>query len=149
MKAIGIDFGDKNIGISKSDSFGWIASRLTTIKFIDLNNLSKKIVEIIKEYNIEKAIIGFPKNMNGTIGPRGEKTLEFVEVLKSYISKSIDYEVEIIFWDERLTTVSAYKHMNEIGIKRNKKKSMVDEVAAVYILQGYLDKIYNENKQKI
>lgn len=134
MRIIGIDYGDARIGIAVSDPFGWTAQALETISW--KGNPGKpvdRIIQLTKEYNVEKVVIGFPKNMNGTIGPRGEKTQEFIDLLL----RSCD--LEVVKWDERLSTVAANRSMHEMGIKTSKKKDVVDQIAAVYILQGYLD----------
>lgn len=136
MRIMGIDYGDSRIGLAISDPFGWTAQGMETIHW--KNELSKpieRIKQLVGEYGVEKIVVGFPRNMNGTVGPRGEKTLEFIRVLGS------ETGVEIIQWDERLTTVAAQRTMQEIGIKTSKKKGVVDRIAAVYILQGYLDSI--------
>lgn len=136
MRIMGIDYGDSRIGLAISDPFGWTAQGMETIHW--KNELSKpieRIKQLVGEYGVEKIVVGFPRNMNGTVGPRGEKTLEFIRVL------GYETGVEIIQWDERLTTVAAQRTMQEIGIKTSKKKGVVDRIAAVYILQGYLDSI--------
>ena len=136
MRIIGIDYGDARIGIAMSDPFGWTAQAVETISWKDkLQKPIERILQLIKEYNVEKIVIGFPKNMNGTLGPRAEKTEEFIELLMRKIN------LEIIKWDERLSSVAANRTMHEIGIKTSKKKGIVDQIAAVYILQGYLDSI--------
>lgn len=136
MRILGIDYGDSRVGISISDPFGWTAKGLETISWKgNIDKVIDRIISIVDEYKVEKIVVGFPKNMNGTIGPRGEKTQEFIDML----SKRVD--PLIIKWDERLTTVAAHKLMNDTGVKARKKKAIVDQVAAVYILQGYLDSI--------
>ncbi len=135
MRVLGIDYGDSRIGIAKSDPFGWTAQAVETIKWSgSLGKPLERIQQLIKEYTIERVVIGFPRNMNGTVGPRGEKTQEFIDLLVKKIP-----DVEIIKWDERLTTVAASRTMHELGVKTSKKKGIVDQIAAVYILQGYLD----------
>ncbi len=137
MRIIGIDFGDSRIGIAVSDPFGWTAQGVETINWkTDVGQPIERIIELIGLYGAKKIIVGFPKNMNGTIGPRGEKTNEFIELLESRLEN-----VQIIKWDERLSTVSANRTMHELGVKKAKKKQVVDQIAAVYILQGYLDSI--------
>jgi len=131
---MGIDYGDSRIGVAISDPFGWTAQGMETINWKgNLNKPVERICGLIKEYNVEKVVVGFPVNMNGTVGPRGQKTMEFMDLLAERAGK------EIIKWDERLTTVAASRAMHEMGIKTSKKKSVVDQIAAVYILQGYLD----------
>jgi len=135
MRIIGIDYGDSRIGVAVSDPLGWTAQGIETINW--RNNIEEpieRILEIINFYKAKKVIVGFPKNMNGTIGPRGEKTNEFIEFLNSRIEG-----IQIIKWDERLSTVAANKTMNVLGVKKSKKRQVVDQIAAVYILQGYLD----------
>ena len=135
MNILGIDYGDSRIGIAKSDPFGWTAQAIETINVKgDLKIPLDRIQKLVQQYNIERIVIGFPKNMNGTIGPRGEKTQHFIDLLTNLLEN-----VEIIKWDERLSTVAASRTMHELGVKTSKKKGIVDQIAAVYILQGYLD----------
>lgn len=134
MRIMGIDYGDSRIGIAVSDPFGWTAQGIETIS--RRGNLSKaveRIIQLVKEYAVEKIVVGFPRNMNGTIGLRGEQTQKFIDFLADKVN------VEIVKWDERLTTVAANRTMHELGVKTSKKKNVVDQIAAVYILQGYLD----------
>lgn len=139
MRILGIDFGDTRIGIALSDPFGWTAQALETIYWkIDMEKPAVKIADIISKNNVDKIIIGFPRNMNGTVGPRGEKTEEFINILSSKTT------LPIIKWDERLSTVSANRTMHELGVKTSKKKGIVDQIAAVYILQGFLDSLQNK-----
>lgn len=134
MRILGIDYGDSRIGIAVSDPFGWTAQGVETVNHKgNLHRAVDRICELAKQYGAEKIVVGFPKNMNGTVGPRGEKTQEFID----FIAKKLD--IEIIKWDERLTTVAANRTMHELGTKTSKKKGIVDQIAAVYILQGYLD----------
>jgi len=141
MRIMGIDYGDKRVGIAISDPFGWTAQGIETIEWNGhvAEKLINRIKELIMEYKIEKIVMGFPKNMNGTIGERGQKTLEFIDILREHI-----LGIEIICWDERLTTVSAKKVMIEMGTKKSKKKGLVDKIASTYILQSYLDSISNK-----
>ena len=152
MRIMGIDYGDNRIGIAVSDQFGWTAQGLDTVTFE--NSLRKpldKIVQFIFEYDVEKIIIGLHLNMNGTEGFRSKKTREFGEKLENRlkIENSIREKkgdispknIEIKFWDERLTTVSASNTMNEMGTKKSKKKKLIDKIAAVLILQNYLDSL--------
>jgi len=136
MRILGIDYGDSRIGIAVSDPFGWTAQAVETINWKgSLDKPVERIVSLIKEYSVDKVVVGFPKNMNGTIGSRGEQTQQFIDFLASKV------QVEIIKWDERLTTVAANRTMHELGVKTSKKKKVVDQIAAVYILQGYLDSL--------
>ena len=139
MRIMGIDYGDSRIGIAVSDPIGWTAQGLETIKWkTDIEVPLKRISQLIKEYDIQKIIVGFPKNMDGTVGFRGEKTIEFIDLLKKRTNN-----IEVIMWDERLSTVAANRTMHEMGVKKSKKKMVVDQIAAVYILQGYLNSIGN------
>jgi len=132
---MGIDYGDSRIGIAISDALMYTAQGIETIKWNQsIREPLKRISQLVEEYKVKKIVVGFPKNMNGTVGPRGEKSIEFAELLK----KTID-DIEVILWDERLTTVAANRTMREMGVKKNNKKKLVDQIAAVYILQGYLD----------
>lgn len=136
MRIMGIDFGDVRIGLAMSDPMGWTAQGIETITWKgSMKHPAERIGKLAKDYGVEKIVIGFPKNMNGTIGPRGEKTIEFIGVLSGFT------EVEIVKWDERLSSVAANRTMHEVGMKTSKKKQVVDQIAAVFILQGYLDSI--------
>lgn len=134
MRIMGIDYGDSRIGIAISDPFGWTAQGIETIHLKgNWDNALIKINELVKKYGVEEIIVGFPKNMNGTIGPRGEKTNEFIEALNEIV------KLKIGKWDERLTSVAANRAMHEMGVKTSKKKGIVDQIAAVFILQSFLD----------
>lgn len=133
-RSMGLDVGDKTIGVAISDLFGWTAQGLETIQRIGIKKDLQRLEAIIKEHDINKIVVGLPKNMNGTIGPQGEKVLEFNERLKGRFK-----DVEIVLWDERLTTVAAERSLIEADVSRKKRKEVIDKMAAVYILQGYLD----------
>ncbi|MGL4451521.1 MAG: Holliday junction resolvase RuvX [Sarcina sp.] len=135
MRILGLDIGSRTIGVAVSDPLGWTAQGVTTIK---RKNFTADVAEVKKyfdEYGADTIVAGLPKNMNGTIGPSGEMVYEFCEKLKE------SFESEIKFWDERLTTVAAHKAMLEADLSRAKRKKIVDKIAAIYILQGYLDRI--------
>jgi putative Holliday junction resolvase len=134
MRILGIDYGDKKVGFSLSDLLKITAQPLESFRYNSRRELFSKIIEIVNNYNVSIIVVGFPKNMNGTVGVRGEKTLEFVEDLKNKIENT-----EITTWDERLSTVSAKRVMIETGVKRKNKEKMEDKIAAVFILQSYLD----------
>jgi putative Holliday junction resolvase len=134
MRIMGIDFGDSRIGVAVSDPLGWTAQGLDTIERKGtLEQAADEIRRLAEQYGVEKIVIGLPRNMNGTIGPSGEKAIEFGELLASVTG------LEVVKWDERLTTVAANRLMHEVGMKTSKKKKSVDRIAAVFILQGYLD----------
>lgn len=140
MRIMGIDFGDCRIGIAVSDPMGWTAQGVETFQWREnIKKPAERIQQLAKDYSAEKIVIGFPKNMNGTIGPRGEKTMQFINVLTEYVN------VDIVQWDERLSTVAANRTMHEMGMKTSRKKKVVDQIAAVFILQGYLDSLYRRN----
>lgn len=138
MRILGLDFGSKTVGVAVSDELLITAQGLEIVRRESENKLRKtlaRIEQIIEEYSIEKIVLGFPKNMNNTIGERGEKTLAFKEMLERRTG------LEIIMWDERLTTISADRTMIEAGVRRENRKKYVDQIAATFILQGYLDSI--------
>lgn len=136
MRYLGLDLGTRTLGCSISDETGLIASTLKTIRFndSDYEYLYPKIEEIVKEYNIKEIVLGFPKNMNNTIGPRGETTIEFKKNLEEYLN------IEVVLQDERLSTVEATNYMIAADMSRKKRKKKVDSLAANIILQTYLDK---------
>ena len=136
MRYLGLDLGTRTLGISLSDSTLTIASTLKTIRFSenDYDFLINELDSIIKEYNISKIVLGFPKNMNNTIGERCETTLNFKEKLEN------KFNIEVVLQDERLTTVEATNYMLEADISRKKRKKSIDALAANIILQTYLDK---------
>ena len=136
MRILGLDFGSKTVGVAVSDALLLTAQGVEIIRRQSPNKLRQtlaRIEEIIKEYEVERIVLGYPKNMNNTEGERCEKTKEFKEMLERRIGLSV------ILWDERLTTVSADNYMMESGIRREDRKKYVDEIAAIFILQGYLD----------
>ncbi|OOM13614.1 Holliday junction resolvase RuvX [Clostridium saccharobutylicum] len=135
MRILGLDVGSKTIGVAVSDPLGFTAQGLTTIKRTNKEKDIEEVKKFCDEYNVEVIVIGLPKNMNGTIGPSGEITMAFGELIKEKLN------IEIKFWDERLTTVAAHKAMLEADLSRSKRKKIVDKIASTYILQGYLDMI--------
>lgn len=138
MRILGLDVGEKTIGVAVCDPLGFTAQGITTIKRVGKNKDLEEINKICKEYSVESIVVGLPKNMNGTIGPSGEKILKFCEFIKEYTN------LEIKMWDERLTTVAAHRAMLEADLSRAKRKKIVDKIAATYILQGYLDSLSNK-----
>ena len=138
MRILGLDFGEKTIGIAISDPFGWTAQGLEVIRRYEENNLKdsiNRIEEIVKQYQVEKIVLGLPKNMNNSLGFRVEKTQQF----KLKLEKKL--KLEVVFWDERLSTVGAERTLLEANLSRKKRKQVIDKMAAVFILQGYLDAI--------
>ena len=141
MRSLGLDLGTKTLGISLSDPSGIIASTYQLIKFDNENydSLIPKIREIIEKEKVETIVLGLPKNMNNTIGPRGEATIIFKEKLEKAIN------MEVCLQDERLSTVEATNYLLEANISRKKRKEKVDSLAATIILQTYLDKKRGNN----
>jgi len=136
-RILGLDVGDKTIGVAVSDPLGLTAQGITTIRRNgSIEKDFKALENIIKQYEINKVVVGFPKNMNNTIGPQGEKTIKFAEKVKE------KFKLEVILEDERLTTVAAERLLINGDVRRKKRKKIIDKVAATYILQTYLDKNY-------
>lgn len=138
MRIFGLDYGSKTVGVAVSDPLGLTAQKVETIWRKQENKLRRtlaRIEELIAEYEVEKIVLGFPKNMNNTVGERAEKALEFGEMLKKRTG------LEVIMWDERLTTVEADRTLIEAGVRRENRKQYLDGIAAVFILQGYLDSL--------
>ncbi len=133
MRILGLDIGSKTIGVAVSDELCLIAQGVTTLKRRGLNHDIHEILKLIEEKEISKIVIGLPKNMNNTLGPSAEMVLSFIEKLNENTS------VPVITWDERLSTVAAEKVLLEADMSRAKRKRVVDKVAALIILQGYLD----------
>ena len=139
-RIMGLDYGDKTVGVAISDPLGITAQGREIIRRERPDKLRKtcaRIEELIQEYEVEKIVLGLPKNMDGSEGIRVEKTKAFKEMIERRTG------LEVVLWDERLTTVAADRYMDEAGIKGDKRKEIVDEIAAVFILQGYLDSIGN------
>lgn len=138
MRIMGLDYGSKTVGVAISDPLCITAQGIETIERKEENKLRRtlaRIEELVKEYEVEKIILGFPKNMNNTVGERGEKSLEFKEMLERRTGLSV------VMWDERLTTVEAERTLIESNVRRENRKKYIDKIAAVFILQGYLDSI--------
>lgn len=138
VRIMGLDYGSKTVGVAVSDALGITAQAVETICRKDENKLRKtcaRIEELIKEYEVGKIVLGLPKHMNNDIGERAEQTIEFGERLHRRTG------LEVVMWDERLTTVEAERTLMENGIRREDRKKYVDQIAAVFILQGYLDSV--------
>ncbi|MBS8265012.1 MULTISPECIES: Holliday junction resolvase RuvX [Mesobacillus] len=135
MRTMGLDVGSKTVGIALSDELGWTAQGLETLKINEEENVFgfDELGKIIKEYEVGKVVVGLPKNMNGTIGPRGEASQFYARELEER------FGVPVILWDERLTTVAAERVLLEADLSRKKRKKVIDKMAAVMILQGYLN----------
>lgn len=142
MRIMGLDFGSKTVGVAVSDGLLVTAQGIEIIRRKQENKLRQtlaRIEELIEQYGVEEIVLGLPKNMNGTEGERVEKTKEFEEMLQRRTG------LPVTEWDERLTTVAADKAMMEAGIRREERREHVDRIAAVFILQGYLD--YRKNRE--
>ena len=144
MRVMGLDYGSKTVGVAISDPLGLTAQGLETIWRKQENKLRQtlaRIEELISEYQVERIILGYPKNMNNTIGERALKSLEFKEKLEGRTG------LPVVMWDERLTTAEAERTLMETGVRRENRKQYLDQMAAVLILQGYLDRI-SMNKEE-
>ena len=140
---MGLDYGSKTVGVAVSDPLGLTAQGIEIVRRKSETKLRQtlaRIEEIAKEYSVEKIVLGFPKHMNNDIGERAEKSLEFKEMLERRTG------LPVVMWDERLTTVEADRTMMETGIRRENRKEYVDMIAAVFILQGYLDYLSNQTE---
>lgn len=137
MRIMGIDYGDSRIGIAMSDIMGWTAQGIKTIKNRGPEKTIDDIKEILDEYNPEKIVVGLPKNMDGSEGFRAEATYKFAENLKEI------YGGEIVYWDERLSTVGATRYLDKTDTFGKKRKNVIDTIAATLILEGYLNSIKN------
>lgn len=138
MRILGLDYGSKTVGVAVSDPMLITAQGVEIIRRESEGKIRKtyqRIEELCREYEVEKIVLGYPKNMNGTDGERAQKSLEFREALERRTG------IQVIMWDERLTTVSADNIMMESGIRRENRKEYVDEIAAMIILQNYLESI--------
>lgn len=138
MRIMGLDYGSKTVGVAVSDPLGLTAQTVETITRESEGKLRKtcaRIEELILEYQIETIVLGYPKNMNNTLGERAKKT----EAFGAMVSKRTG--LPVVLWDERLTTVWSERILQESGIRREKRKSVIDAVAAGLILQGYLDSL--------
>ncbi len=141
MRIMGLDFGSVTVGVAISDELQITAQGIEVIRRKQENKLRQtlaRIEELIEEYQVNSIVLGYPKNMNNTVGERGEKSEEFAEMLRRRTG------LEVILWDERLTTVAAHNALIEANVRRDNREKVVDKVAAVFILQGYLDMLSNK-----
>ena len=145
MRIMGLDFGSRTVGVAVSDELGLTAQGVEIIRRKSPGKLRQtlaRLEELVIYYDVEKIVLGYPKNMNNTEGERCEKTVEFKEKLERRM------ELPIVLWDERLTTVAAQNIMTESGIRVEERKEYVDELAAMLILQGYLDFLQNSKEEQ-
>ncbi|PUB12257.1 Holliday junction resolvase RuvX [Paenisporosarcina sp. OV554] len=135
MRVMGLDVGTKTVGVAISDAFGWTAQGIETIKIDEANEIFgiERIAELMKLHEVSSFVVGYPKNMNNSIGPRAEASERYAELLRQTFDKPV------VLWDERLTTSAAEKMLISADVSRKKRKEVIDKMAAMMILQGYLD----------
>lgn len=135
MRIMGLDVGSKTVGVAISDALGWTAQGIETVKINEAIGEFGigRIAELVKEYTVTEFVVGFPKNMNNTVGPRGEASESYKKLLEE------TFGMPVKLWDERLTTMAAERMLIEADVSRKKRKQVIDKMAAVLILQGYLD----------
>ena len=143
MRTMGLDIGSHTIGVAVSDELGITAQGLKTIKRKSMGEDLMEIAAIIHQYGINKIVVGLPKNMNGTLGKQAEIVLQWINTLTEKI------QVPIVTWDERLSTVAASKVLLEADLSRRKRKKVIDKLAAVLILQGFLDQSRSLNYETL
>lgn len=137
MRILGLDFGDKTIGVAVSDPFGWTAQGVEIIRRdnpAEFKKSMRRLAELVEQYQAETIVLGYPKNLDGSEGERCVKTRDFSERIKRRFPK-----LEVILWDERFSTIAAERSLREAQLSHEKRKSVIDKMAAVHILQGYLD----------
>lgn len=133
MRRLGLDYGDRRIGVALSDELGWTAQALEVIGRTNREEDLERIVRLVEEHRVGEVVVGLPKNMNGTIGPRGEIAMAFAERLRERL------DIPVVLWDERLSTVSAERTLVSADVSRKKRKQVIDKMAASIILQNYLE----------
>ena len=146
MRILGLDYGSKTVGAAVSDELGWTAQALETITRKDENKLRKtlaRIEELVKIYNVERIVLGYPKHMNNDEGERCAKTESFKEMLERRTG------LPVVLQDERMSTVSAERILMEGGVRRENRKDYVDKMAAAFILQAYMDRMAHEQKNQV
>lgn len=134
MRVLGLDVGDRTIGVAVSDALLLTAQGVETIRRTSMERDLMRLQELMAKYETNTLLVGMPKNMNGSMGPRAE----FVQAFAATVQKKIP-TAEVVFWDERLSTVAATKSLIAADVSRAKRKKVIDKMAAVFILQGYLD----------
>lgn len=135
MRTMGLDVGTKTVGVAISDALGWTAQGIETIRIDESTGQFgiERIRELVDKHEVSKFVVGYPKNMNNTVGPRGEASEEYAERLKEV------FGFPVTLWDERLTTMAAERTLIDADVSRKKRKTVIDKLAAIMILQGYLD----------
>ncbi len=136
MRIMGLDVGSRTVGIAISDALGWTAQGIETIKINEEEEKFglERIDELVKQHQVTEFVVGFPKNMNNSIGPRAEASQQYAKLLTD------KYNFPVTLWDERLTTMAAERMLIDADVSRKKRKQVIDKMAAVMILQGYLDR---------
>ena len=137
MRILGLDYGDKTIGVAVSDPFGWTAQGVEIIRRdtpVEYKKSLRRLAELVEQYQAECIVLGYPKNLDGSEGERCEKTKVFCERVEKRFPK-----VQVVLWDERFSTIAAERSLREAQLSHDKRKSVIDKMAAVHILQGYLD----------
>ena len=140
MRIMGLDVGTKTVGVAISDALGWTAQGIETVKIDEEAGEFgiERIKSLVKEYAVTEFVVGYPKNMNNTVGPRGEASENYKKLLEE------TFGLPVKLWDERLTTMAAERMLIEADVSRKKRKQVIDKVAASYILENYLNKIKNQ-----
>lgn len=133
MKILGLDYGEARIGVAVSDALGILATPLETISEKERRVQLEKVAQVARDNRVEKLVVGYPKHMDGTVGHRAQYTEEFAKDLSALL------EIPYIMWDERLSSTEAHRILESGGVSGKKRKTKVDKIAAVIILQGYLD----------
>lgn len=143
MKALALDLGSKTVGVALSDPSGFLASPLVTLRFQsdDYDDALTQVEALLQKHPVEAIVLGFPKNMDGTVGHSGQRSLFFKEEMELFT------KIPIILWDERLTTVAAHKILINNEMRRKERKEVVDQLAAVQMLQEYLDQQRNHKEK--
>lgn len=142
MKAIGLDVGDKTIGVALSDDLMFSAHGLKTIQRVGIRKDTGAVIDLIDEFNCDTVVIGLPRSMDGSDSQQTEKVYEFKQMLENKLMSSGKSSINLVYQDERLTTVQAQKVLIQGDVSRKKRKEVIDKQAAVLILQGYLDRLY-------
>lgn len=138
MRILGLDLGDKTVGVAISDPFGLTAQPLKTLFYQSQKEVLAKLKNLVCEQEVTEIIVGLPLNMNGSFGPRAEKTKAFAQKILDYLTDQ-GHSLKLEFWDERLSTKASERNLIFADVSRKKRKKVIDKMAAQFILQGYLD----------
>lgn len=134
MRILGLDVGDRTIGVAVSDALGWTAQGVTVIRRKSLKEDFQELAQLVKEYEVEKFVVGMPRRTDGSYGPEADKVRTFVKKLEG------EFHLPVEYWDERFSTVAAERVLLEGDVRRDKRRQVIDKVAAAVILQAYLDR---------